>query len=132
MKAQIKRLFILMIFFGIIIILNSNTVFASATIGKDGVNKFTTALSTVDTSRTTTIGATSNFIGSIIYVFSIIGSGIATIMLIVLAIKYIGSAPNEKAEIKKHLVMYVLGVVILYASSGLLNILRMFVLGNFK
>jgi len=68
-------------------------------------------------------------IGNILYIAQIIGVGIATIMLIVLAIKYIAASPNDKAEIKKHLVVYVVGAVILFSASGLLAIVRRFALG---
>ena len=47
-------------------------------------------------------------------------------MLIVLAIKYISAAPGDKAEIKKHAVVYVVGAVILFAATGILQIIRTF------
>ena len=54
------------------------------------------------------------------------GIGVAVIMLIVLAIKYISAAPGDKAEIKKHAVVYVVGAVILFAATGILQIIRTF------
>ena len=47
-------------------------------------------------------------------------------MLIVLAIKYISAAPGDKAEIKKHAVVYVVGAVILFAATGILGIVKNF------
>ena len=53
----------------------------------------------------------------------------AVVMLIVLAIKYISAAPNDKAEIKKHAVVYIVGAIVLFAASALLGILKNFTTG---
>ena len=50
-------------------------------------------------------------------------------MLIVLAIKYISAAPNDKAEIKKHAVVYIVGAIVLFAASALLGIVKNFATG---
>ena len=50
----------------------------------------------------------------------------AIIMLIVLAIKYISAAPGDKADIKKHAVVYVVGAIVLFAASGILGIIKNF------
>ncbi len=65
-------------------------------------------------------------IGAILTVVQVVGSGVAVIMLIVLAIKYISAAPSDKAEIKKHAVVYVVGAVVLFAASGIIGIVRNF------
>lgn len=67
-----------------------------------------------------------NIIGAIISIVQVIGTGVAIIMLIVLAIKYISAAPGDKAEIKKHAVVYVVGAVVLFAASGILGIVKNF------
>lgn len=64
--------------------------------------------------------------GSILSVVQVIAVSVAVIMLIVLAIKYISSAPNDKAEIKKNAVVYVVGAVILFGASGLLGLIKDF------
>ncbi len=74
-------------------------------------------------------GASSSFqniIGAIITIVQIIGTGVAIIMLIVLAIKYISAAPGDKADIKKHAVVYVVGAIVLFAASGILGIVKNF------
>ena len=65
-----------------------------------------------------------NIIGAIITIVQIIGTGVAIIMLIVLAIKYISAAPGDKAEIKKHAVVYVVGAIVLFAATGILGIVK--------
>lgn len=62
--------------------------------------------------------------GQILGIVQVIGVAVAVIMLIVLAITYISAAPNDKAEIKKHAVVYVTGAVVLFAASGLLGIIK--------
>lgn len=64
--------------------------------------------------------------GSILSIVQVIAVATAIIMLIVLAIKYISSAPNDKAEIKKHAVIYVVGAVLLFGASGILELIRNF------
>ena len=61
---------------------------------------------------------------SVVTIAQVIGVGIAVIMLVVLAMKYMVSAPNERAEIKKHAVIYIIGAVVLFASVGILEIIK--------
>ena len=78
---------------------------------------------------TDTSGAASSInriVGSIMTVVQVVGCGVAVIMLIVLAIKYISAAPGDKADIKKHAVVYVVGAVVLFAASGILQIVKKF------
>ena len=67
-----------------------------------------------------------NIIGALISIIQVVGAGVAVIMLIVLAIKYISAAPGDKAEIKKHAVVYVVGAIVLFAASGILGIIKNF------
>ncbi len=68
----------------------------------------------------------NRIIGSILTIVQVVGCGVAVIMLIVLAIKYISAAPGDKADIKKHAVVYVVGAVVLFAASGILQIVKNF------
>ena len=36
------------------------------------------------------------------------------------------AAPGDRADIKKHAVVYVVGAVVLFASTGILSIIQMF------
>lgn len=78
-------------------------------------------------SDTTGAGSSAKrIVGTLIDVFQIVGVGVAIIMLVMLAIKYLSAAPNEKAEIKKSVSIYVLGAVLLFAASGVLEIVQRF------
>lgn len=68
----------------------------------------------------------NKIIGAILTVCQMAGSGIAVIMLIVLAIKYLSAAPSDKAQIKNSAVIYIVGAVILFSASGILAIIRKF------
>lgn len=68
----------------------------------------------------------TSIIGALINIIQIIGTGVAIIMLIVLAIKYISAAPGDKADIKKHAVVYVVGAIVLFAATGILQIIKNF------
>ena len=74
--------------------------------------------------------AAGNIIGMVINIAQVIGTGVAIIMLIVLAIKYIAASPEGKAEIKKNATIYIVGAVILFAASGLLGIIRRFAVSS--
>ena len=67
-----------------------------------------------------------NIIGALITIVQIIGTGVAIIMLIVLAITYISAAAGDKADIKKHAVVYVVGAIVLFAATGILQIIKSF------
>ena len=71
-------------------------------------------------------GSVTHIIGALINIIQIVGSGVAIIMLIVLAIKYISAAPGDKADIKKHAVVYVVGAIVLFAATGILQIIKNF------
>ena len=74
--------------------------------------------------------AADNIIGALIDIFQVVGVGVAIIMLVMLAIKYLSAAPNEKAEIKKSVSIYVLGAVLLFAAAGVLQIVQTFATTN--
>ena len=119
MKNKIlKVLFVIIAMMSIIIIAASST-YATVTLPWDQ-----TTISSDTSGNTAT--AVKNISGTILGVVQVIGVAVAVIMLIVLAIKYISAAPNDKAEIKKHAIVYVVGAVVLFAASGILGIVRGF------
>lgn len=71
-------------------------------------------------------GAIGKIGSMVLSVAQIVGTAVAVIMLIVLAIKYISAAPNDKADIKKHAVVYIVGAIVLFAASALLGIVKNF------
>ncbi len=70
--------------------------------------------------------ATFSLLSSVATVVKVVAVGIAIIMLIVIAMKYMLAAPGEKAEIKKSAIVYIIGAVVLFAVSGILAIIQKF------
>lgn len=114
-------------------ILNINTyVYASNSVGSSAINRYKTEINKVDTGKDSPSKSISNFEGSIIFILQLFFQGLAVVMLMVLAIKYMVSSVEEKAEIKKHLALYIFGVVLLFAASGLVALLKQFFIGISK
>lgn len=121
MKKTMKIIVVLLVAV-IAVALLSNTAFA-----KIALNWSAAETSIVQGTDTTgTVGAVGRIAGTIINVVQVVGMAVAVIMLIVLAIKYISAAPSDKAEIKKHAVVYVVGAIVLFAASGILEIVKNF------
>lgn len=51
---------------------------------------------------------------------------IAIVILIVISMKYMISAPQDRADIKKHAVPFVIGSVVLFGASGIIQIIQSF------
>ena len=73
-----------------------------------------------------TANSVESIVGAILYITKVIAVGIGLIMLTAVAIKYMSSAPGERATIKKHAVVYVVGACVLFGSAGILNIIQKF------
>ena len=85
-----------------------------------------------DGSTSTTATKFQTILNIFLGLAQVIGIAIAVIMLIVLAIKYISAAPGDKAEIKKHAVVYIVGAVVLFAASGIIQIIKTFAKDTFN
>ena len=68
----------------------------------------------------------SNIAGSVITIARVICAAVAVSMLAILGMKYMSAAPSEKADIKKHAVVYIVGAVVMFACTGILGIIQKF------
>ena len=132
---KIVKIIVAIMMIALITICTSQAVFASTDANKPAATTGTSYdptnsdFESMFTSSKDTSGASQaagNIIGMIINIAQVIGTGVAIIMLIVLAIQYIAASPEGKAEIKKNSTVYIVGAVILFAASGLLGIIRRF------
>ena len=105
----------------ILLIILSLSNFAFAVTAADSISTLATTAGHAATNT-----SFQNVVGAIIAVTRVIATGVAIIMLVVLAMKYMMAAPGDKADIKKHAVVYVVGAVILFATSGILGIIAKF------
>lgn len=124
MKVMKKLLLIIMVLLlGTVLV--QNTVMAYDWSGD--IDKAATA--SAPSEANSAINATRTISQSIITIARVISMGVAITMLIVLAIKYMSSAPGDKATIKKSAVTYVVGAVVMFASYGILTIIQSFASG---
>lgn len=59
-------------------------------------------------------------------VFQVAAIGLGSIMLAVLGIKYMVSSPGEKAEIKKHATVYIVGAIMAFGATGVAELVKIF------
>lgn len=109
-KNILKIVFCLIV---ILMVISITTVNATSIIGQLDSNK------NVSTNAGDSVKNTGNVI---IKVIKISGTGIAIIMLLYIAIKYMMVAPSEKAEFKKTAIVYVVGAVVLFAAPRLVEL----------
>ena len=62
----------------------------------------------------------------ILGIFQALGAGVAMVALLVLAIRYMYSSPDEKAEVKKKLIPYIMGGVMVFGATSLVKIVETF------
>lgn len=122
MTKKIAKMLIVALLAVVLVASLSQSVFAEMKFGSIDVGTVT------DEAKDNSGAAKSvnNILGAILTVVQVVGTGVAVIMLVVLAIKYISAAPGDKADIKKHAVVYVVGAVVLFAASGILQIVKNF------
>lgn len=65
----------------------------------------------------------ANVLKSIVGVVQIVGTGVAVIASIWLGIRYVLSSVDEKADIKKKLIPFVIGAIIFYGATGILQLI---------
>ena len=79
--------------------------------------------------NTVSIGAETQIkssMSAIISVVQAVGTSAALIVIVILGIKYMGTSPSERAEIKTHATVYIVGAVLLFGAVGILEIVKVF------
>ena len=113
-KNRLEKAFVILITFLMILTIFSNIVNASSYTEINGYG-----------GRNSTIGDNvQSGANAIIGIVQVVGMAAAVIMLIVLAIKYVSSAPNDRADIKKSAVVYIIGAVLLLCATGVLQLIK--------
>lgn len=104
------------------------TIISACTFNVYAEYNFSQKIKTMDDQedKSSATNSAQNVVGAALQIARIVAVGIALIMLAVLGIKYMSSAPGEKAEIKKYAVVYIVGAVVLFAASGILGIIKNF------
>ena len=68
----------------------------------------------------------TNITGAILSVIKYVATGIALIMIVVIAAKYMLASAGDRADIKKHAFAYVTGAMILFGSAAIVDIIQEF------
>lgn len=115
-----------------IVIINFCAIISNATVITDGVGtsaikKFEDGAKVKYTDKNNkSISTTQNILGATVGIVQIISITVAVVMLIILAIKYMISSVSERAEIKKHAVVYVVGALLIFSVNGIIEIIQRF------
>jgi len=98
----------------------------------------TNFVSAIDTSAYKDIGNVrmdSKLLEKVNYIMGIaqvIGAIVAVIMLIIMGARFVTGASQDKADMKKQLVPFVIGVLLLFSTVGVLQIVRTISTSSFK
>lgn len=114
-----RKLFCIILLMLCLILILSATINVNAADGgfKVGKDAFSTTVSSKanDMARNSAVMA--------ITLVRIVGVTIAVVMLFVIAIKYMVSSAGDRADIKKHAFVYVVGAFVLFAATGILGLI---------
>lgn len=82
-------------------------------------------LDTLDKSKDSTKASekVKKVVSTILVGVKIVGITVAIVILLVLAMKYMTAAPGEKAELKKSMVPYLIGVIIIFGAVSILQLI---------
>lgn len=119
MNKKIFKILTIIIYIIFITSMISNTY---ATIS----NSFGGNLDDVDVSAVETI------ISSVLLVIRMVGVFVAVAILMVIACKYMIASAGDRADIKKYAMSYIIGAIVLFATSGIAEILRNIIVGAFS
>mgnify|MGYP001122640885 CR=1 FL=1 len=64
-----------------------------------------------------------NPVGAVMGAVRIIATGVAIVMISVVAMKYLMAAPGDRADMKKASIQYVVGAVLVFGAANILTIL---------
>lgn len=113
MKKQVKVLSIALIVLTVLLAI-SNVVLATDIPGK--IDQIAQGNSSADTSKVVNLGAT------IVTIMQTVGIVVAVVVLLILGIKYMMGSAEEKAEYKKTMIPYLVGAILIFASTTIVNV----------
>ena len=113
MKKQVKVLSIALIVLTVLLAI-SNVVLATDIPGK--IDQIAKGNSSADTSKVVNLGAT------IVTIMKTVGIVVAVVLLLILGIKYMMGSAEEKAEYKKTMIPYLVGAILIFASTTIVNV----------
>lgn len=76
-----------------------------------------------DKSNTSIDKPVSKISGVILGVIRIIGLGVSIIMITYVAMKYMLAAPSDRADLKKTSIQYVIGAIVVFGATNILQVI---------
>ncbi len=114
MKKQMKIISILLIIITLVGFLG--TVSLAAPNLEDKISKIQEGKDTIQDGKIIELGQ------AIVTIMQTVGIVVAVVVLLILGIKYMMGSAEEKAEYKKTMIPYVVGAVLIFASTTIVNI----------
>ena len=115
MKKSIKLLSVILIAVMIVATLGS-VVFAANDVVTGIINTVTTPQTNAQTTQLQNVG------GTVVSIIQVVGIIVAVVVIMVIGIKYMMGSAEEKAEYKKVMIPYVIGAVLIFAASTIVNV----------
>ncbi|MCI8345020.1 MAG: hypothetical protein HFJ42_03480 [Clostridia bacterium] len=114
MKKQIKIVSMMLVIFMVVATL-SNIVLASSTIEQQ-IQTIGKGNQAANADEVVNLGAT------IVTIMQTVGIVVAVVILLILGIKYMIGSAEEKAEYKKTMIPYLVGAILIFASTTIVNV----------
>jgi len=114
MKKQMKIISVLLIIMTLVGVLS--TISLAAPNLEDKIGSIAEGKDTIQDDKIIELGQ------AIVTIMQTIGIVVAVVVLLVLGIKYMMGSAEEKAEYKKTMIPYVVGAVLIFASTTIVNI----------
>ena len=87
---------------------------------------------TIDSKAGDAKTVTKDIIGAILNTIRVASAGIAVVILIVLACKYMLASAGDRADIKKYAMNYIIGAFIMFGATAITSIIKTFVDNTIK
>lgn len=116
MSKMMRILLVLMFLF---------TIFNSVVLAS-GTNPIQQVQGHIQSPGDTAIATMDSLRSRIYMVYRIVGTGIAVIAILILAVKYIISSPNDRADLKKALIIYTISAILFFGTVGIVEIIKRF------
>lgn len=110
MKKQVK--IISMVLIVLFVMMSLSTVVFGLT---DKISSIGAGSSSAATGKVEELG------GKVVSILQVIGIVVAIVVLLILGIKYMMGSAEEKAEYKKTMIPYVIGAILLFAATTIVN-----------
>ena len=118
-----KILIMLLIIFTLFI---NISIISESTSGGKSSAEFELEVMNEKTDPTKASEKVGDIVETIVVVAQIVGTGMAFIMLGVLAMKYMAASPSDKADVKKSSLVYLVGAIVVFGVPQILKIIYNF------